>query len=314
MRIALAGSGYMATLFAKAILDTEHELCAVIQDGRQSRGIMRWLNPMFASIFSGRRSVSGIAKREGLPILFIDKMNDEELAPLKTLEPDLILVGGFSIILKAPIIRIPRVGCVNCHSALLPAHRGPNPFRACILANDTETGITFHIIDEGVDTGPIIEQCRITIRNADTAGSLVQRCSELAAEVLSDLLDRIESEGLQGKTQDESKAFYDKKLSNEELFLDWNQPAADLERKVRGCFPFSIARLRYRGRTVHVTRAKVEPGDVTAEPGTILATRPQLKVATGDGVFVLVVGYTMRPIPWMWPRIVRRPEIGERLE
>ena len=314
MRIVLAGSGYMATRFARAIRESGHELCAVIQDGRKTRGIRRWLVPAVASIVSGERSVSGIAKRKGLPILFIDKMNDAELAPLKSLEPDLILVGGFSIILKAPIIRVPRIGCLNCHSSLLPAHRGPNPFRACILANDAETGVTFHIIDEGIDTGAIVEQCRLTIRDADTAGSLVRRCSDLASEVLIDLLDRIEAEGLQGEVQDESASFYDKKLTDDELFLDWNQPAADLERKVRGCFPFSLARFRYRGRKVIVTRAKAEPGGDEAEPGTILATRPYLKVATGDGVFVLIVGYTTRPIPWVWPRVWRRPDVGERLE
>jgi methionyl-tRNA formyltransferase len=314
MRIVLAGSGYMATRFARSILNSPHELCAVIQDGRQTRGIKRWLIPAITNIFSGERSVSGIAKRKGLPIFYIDKMNDTELAPLKALEPDLILVGGFSIILKAPIIRIPRIGCLNCHSALLPAHRGPNPFRACILANDAETGVTFHIIDEGIDTGAIVEQCRLNIRDADTAGSLVRRCSDLATEVLVELLDRVEAEGLQGEIQDESKASYDKKLKDEELFLDWNQPAADLERKVRGCFPFSLARLRHRGLTVIVTRAKAEPGDGKAKPGTILATRPHLKVATSDGVFVLIVGYTVRPIPWVWPRVWRRPEIGDRME
>jgi methionyl-tRNA formyltransferase len=314
MRIALAGSGYMATRFAHAILKSGHELCAMIQDGRKVKGFRRWLYPVVAGLVTGERTVSGIARRRKLPIIFIDKMNDAELAPLKALAPDLILVGGFSIILKAPIIRLPRIGCLNCHSALLPAHRGPNPFRACILANETETGVTFHIIDEGIDTGAIVEQGSITIRDADTAGSLVRRCSDLAAELVIDVLDRIESDGLHGEPQDESKAFYDKKLPDEELFLDWKMPATDLERKVRGCFPFSLARIRYRGRTINITRAKAETGDNHAAPGTILATRPHLKVATSDGVFVLIVGYTMRPIPWVWPRLFRRPTPGEKMD
>lgn len=313
MRIALAGSGYMAMRFAHAILGSEHELCAVIQDGRQVRGFKRWLYPRIARVVSGNRSVAGIARRRGIPVVYIDKMTDEELKPLEALKPDLILVGGFSIILKAPIIRLPRIGCLNCHSALLPAHRGPNPFRACIIANDSETGVTFHVIDEGIDTGDIVEQGRIAIRNGDTAGSLVRRCSDLSAELVIDILDRIERDGLHGEPQDESKAFYDKKLTDDELYLDWNLPAADLERRVRGCFPFSLARMRYRGRKIIVTRARVEEGNNEAEPGTILETRPNLKIATGDGVFVLVVGYTMRPIPWVWPRLFRRPEPGERM-
>ena len=314
MRIALAGSGYMAMNFAKAILKSEHELCACIQDGRQVRGLYRWLYPTAGHIFASTTTVTGIAKREGVPILYINKMSDRELDPLRALKPDLILVGGFSIILKKPIIEIPRIGCVNCHSALLPAHRGPNPFRACILAGDSETGVTFHIIDEGIDTGDIVEQHRLEIRNVETAGSLVRRCGNLASETLPELLDRIEREGLHGETQDVSKASYDQKLKDEDLYLDWKQSAAELERKVRACFPYSLARFRYRGRTIIVTRAKMEPGPHSSKPGQIVATHPRVKIATGDGVFVLVVGYTMRPIPWVWPRVFRRPEMGEFVE
>ncbi len=314
MRIALAGSGYMATGFARAIVESHHALCAVIQDGRQVRGLKRWFFPALSGLLSRTRSVTGIAKAHSLPIIFIDKMTENELAPLAALKPDLILVGGFSIILKPSIIRIPRIGCLNCHSSLLPAHRGPNPFRACIIDNEAETGVTFHIINEGIDTGDIVAQHRISIHNGDTAGSLVRRCSDLSTEVLIDLLDQIEEDGLHGEPQDESFASYDKKLSDDELYLDWNLPAADLERKVRGCFPYSLARMRYRGRTIIVTRAKVEPSDRPNVPGTVVESRPRLKIATSDGVFVLVVGYTMRPLPWVWPRVWRRPTVGDRIE
>ncbi|MCC6698327.1 MAG: methionyl-tRNA formyltransferase [Candidatus Hydrogenedentes bacterium] len=314
MRIAVAGSGYMATRFVKAIQESKHELCACIQDGRQVRGLYRWLFPLAGRIFASTTTVTGIARRHGIPILYINKMNDKELDPLRALKPDLVLVGGFSIILKKPIIEIPRIGCMNCHSALLPAHRGPNPFRACILSGDAETGVTFHIIDEGIDTGAIVEQHRLEIRNMETAGSLVRRCGDLASEALPELLDRVERDGLHGTTQDTSLATYDRKLKDEDLYLDWKQGAAVLERKVRGCFPYSLARFRYRGRTIMVTRAKVEPDTYPAQPGQIVATRPRLKVATGEGVFVLVVGYTMRPIPWVWPRVFRRPQVGEFVE
>ena len=314
MRIVLAGSGYMATQFVKTILGTKHELCAVIQDGRHTRGIRRRIYPALAGVIAGERTVAGIARRKHVPIVFIDKMDDGELGPLQALKPDLVLVGGFSIILKAPLIRLPRIGCLNCHSSLLPTHRGPNPFRACILANEPETGVTFHIMDEGIDTGSIVEQHRLEIRDTDTAASLSDRCADRACEALPDLHDRIEHEGLHGEPQNETKASYDKKLKDEELYLDWNQPAADLERMVRGCFPYSLARFRYQGRTVIVSRAQFEPGHPDAKPGEIVATRPHLKIATGDGVFVLIVGYTMRPIPWIWPRILSRPAVGERVE
>ena len=191
MRIAMTGSGMMAMFMTRAIIDSGHELVAVIDNGRTIKGAKRWLNPLLASIFTPNAQVNAVARKRRVPIIYIDKMTEEELAPLAATKPDLILVGGFSIILKKPIIQLPRIGCVNCHSSLLPKHRGPNPFQAAILAGETETGITYHIIDEGIDTGPIIAQHTIPITNSDTAGSLVRRTSKLAAEMLPELLQPV---------------------------------------------------------------------------------------------------------------------------
>ena len=138
MRIAMTGSGLMATLIARAILASGHEIVAVIDNGRAVKGHKRWLSPLVSSIFTPNAQVNGIARGRGVPIVYIDKMTDEELAPLAATKPDIIVVGGFSIILKSPIIRLPRIGCVNCHSSLLPKHRGPNPFQAVILAGEHE--------------------------------------------------------------------------------------------------------------------------------------------------------------------------------
>lgn len=315
MRIAMTGNGLMATLIARAILESGHDIVAVIDNGRAVKGYKRWLNPLLASIFTPNAQVSAIARKRRVPIVYIDKMTEEELAPLAATKPDLIIVGGFSIILKKPIIALPRIGCVNCHSSLLPKHRGPNPFQAVILAGDTETGMTFHAIDEGIDTGPILAQYRIPVTHSDTAGSLVRRTSKLAAEKIGEVLAQIERDGLQGTVQPDEEATYDKKLTNDELFLDWTRPAEELDRKARACFPFSMARFRYRSTTVFVSRAKAYEHDTGKPPGTITAVRPFVRVATGNGTFAVMVGYTTtKPLPWFWPGIFWRPPIGDRLE
>ncbi|GMU92505.1 MAG: methionyl-tRNA formyltransferase [Candidatus Hydrogenedentota bacterium] len=314
MRIAMTGSGYMATLMTKAILNSSHELVAVIDNGRTVKGRRRWLRPLLAAICTPNSQVCAIARRRRIPIIYIDRMDDSELEPLRALRPDLILVGGFSIILKPSIIDLPTIGCVNCHSSLLPKHRGPNPFQAVILAGESETGVTFHVIDPGIDTGPILEQHAIPVRGTDTAGTLVRRTSQLAAEKLPALLDRIEREGLNGIPQNSSLATYDKKLQGDALYLDWNKSAVELDRIVRGCFPFSIARFRYRGQTIYVSRGKPEPEESGRPPGEVVAIRPFTKIATGSGTFVLMVGYTLRPVPWFWPGLVWRPPLGSRIE
>lgn len=315
MRIIMTGAGLLATLLTKAIIASGHELVGVIENGRTIKGYKRWLAPPLAAILTPNAQVIAIARRRRIPIFFIDKMTNEELAPIAALKPDLILVGGFSIILKKPLIELPRIGCVNCHSSLLPKHRGPNPFQAAILAGDSETGITFHVIDEGIDTGPILAQHRIPVTHNDTAGSLVRRTSNLAAEKLPDLLSQIEREGLQGVVQPSDGASYDKKLTDEELFVDWKRPAEELDRMVRACFPFSIARCRYKGKTIFISRAKAYEHDTGKPPGTITAVRPFVRIATGKGTLALMVGYQKGwPIPWLWPGIFWRPPVGDRVD
>ncbi len=314
MRIAVAGGGTLATRLAEAVLLSGHELVCVVQDGRRLRGMMQIFGPLVAGLFFAKREVAGLAFRRRIPLVFIDKMTEEELLPLRLLAPDLLLVGGFSIILKRPLLDLPRIGCVNCHSSLLPKHRGPNPFTAVILANEKETGITFHIMTEGIDTGDILRQYAIPLTDTDNAGTLLRRTSELAAEKVPELLQYIETHGLRGESQDAALACYDKKLSGEQLYLDWNDSAEGLARKIRACFPFTLARFRHRGMTVFVLRAAYETTPADAEPGTIVASLPKIKVATGDGLLILDSGYTLRPIPWLWPRFLRRPRIGERLQ
>jgi len=305
----------MAVLMTKAILESRHELVAVVDNGRTTKGFRRTLNPLMASLLASKWRVNGIARRRGLPIVYIDKMTPEELAPLRATEPDVILVGGFSIILKKPIIELPKVACINCHSSLLPLHRGPNPFQAAILSGDSETGITYHVIDEGIDTGPLIEQHRIPITQSDTAGTLVRRTSILAAQKLPSMLDRIEQEGLNATTQPVEGASYDNKLDGDGLFIKWDQTAEEIDRMIRACFPFAMARFRHRGRTVLISRAKTFDKDSGGVPGQIVGNRPFVRIATAKGSISIVAAYTIgRPYPWVWPGFVSRPPIGDRVE
>ncbi|MBX7256212.1 MAG: methionyl-tRNA formyltransferase [Candidatus Hydrogenedentes bacterium] len=312
MRIAVAGGGYLASQILEAVLHSNHELVALIQDARRYRGVKRYLGPMVGAFFP-KREVSGVALRKRIPIVFIDKMTEDELAPLRELKLDLILVCGFAIILKKPLLDLPAIGCVNCHSSLLPRHRGPNPFTAAILANEKETGITFHVVSEGIDTGDILKQYAFPISGTDTAGSIHRRASDLASEKMAEVLSYIEQNGLKGCPQHSENATYDKRLTPSELCIDWTCPADMIERKVRACFPFTIARTKYKGRTVYLSRVRMSSKHIEAQPGEVIENIPQLRVGTGKGVVIIEIAHTLRPIPWFWPRLLRRPQIGERL-
>ncbi|MCP4640166.1 MAG: methionyl-tRNA formyltransferase [bacterium] len=315
MRIVLAGSGLLVTQELKAILGSSHEVVGLIQNGRRIKGMRRWFMPLVMRILpTGKNDRRGLARRHGIPLVYIDKMTEDELAPLRALDPDLILVAGFSIILKKPILELPRIGCVNTHSSLLPKHRGPNPFSAAIMANESETGVTFHVMDEAIDTGHIIEQHCVPVKPTHYALDLHRLTARLAGEKVVALLDRIEAEGLQGTPQDNDLASYDKNMTKEQAFIQWDQPAEDINRLVRASFPHNVARFRHGDRVIYVHRCSVKADAVDAPPGTVLTARPKPRVATGQGTIELTTAYVVRPVPWVWPGALTNLAEGDVLE
>jgi methionyl-tRNA formyltransferase len=313
MRIAIAGSGRLAYSLMQGLRGGRHELVALVQNGRATRGFNRTLVTACTSVLPVPDSVTGLAARARMPIVWIDRMTGEELAPLRKLEPDVLLVGGFSIILKRPILDLPRIGCVNVHSSLLPKHRGPNPFSAVILAGEAETGVTFHVMDEGIDTGDILEQHAFPITAEDTALTTYNKACSLAGEHIAAVMDRVEREGLWGSPQDNTVATYDQKLDREGAQIDWRKPARYIERLMRAAKPFIVPSFSYAGRTIFVTQIRWDAVATHEAPGTVVIARPFVRVATGEGTVTLVVAYTRTPLPWIWPAPWNRPRAGEKL-
>lgn len=313
MRIAIVGSGCLSVKMLLPLLDSKHEVVAVILDGRHTRGIRRWLEPRLARWFRGEYSLGGQAIKYDLPIYYIDKMTEEEVAPLKALKLDLIVVGGFSIILKKPLLDVPRLGCVNTHSSLLPRHRGPNPFSAAILAGDAETGVTFHWMDEDIDTGDIIVQHKIALNEESTMLGLYRDACELAGKKVEALVNSLEvGDGLR-RPQSTEAATYEKRFQVADSWIDWTDTAENIERLVRGMSPQPYVRFQWRKHVILVHKVTFDPRPVTAAPGTVLVNRPVVKIATGSGVIILRVAFRQKPVPWIWPAFGSRPDVEEVL-
>lgn len=313
MRIAIVGSGTLSVKMLLPLLKSKHEVVAVILDGRQTRGYRRWLDPMLARWFRGEYSLGGQARKQKIPCYYIDTMSEEEVAPLKKLGLDLIVVGGFSIILKKSLLEIPRLGCVNTHSSLLPRHRGPNPFSAAILAGDTETGVTFHWMDEDIDTGDIITQHVMPLNGESTMLGLYRDACELAGQKVEGMVNSIEVGDALRLPQARLTASYEKRMKIADSWIDWSAPAESIERMVRGMSPQPYVRFRWRKHLILVHRVTFDPAPVDARPGTVVAIQPLVKIATGLGTISLRVAFRQKPVPWIWPAFGSRPEVGEVL-
>lgn len=164
----------------------------------------------FGVPLKGHGSLSEVAETHGLEVLPTTRINAKAtVEALQARRPDLLLVAAFDQILKAPILAVPRQGCVNVHPSLLPARRGPNPFYWVIAEGDARTGVTFHRIDEGIDTGDLLLQEAFEVARGETEASLQRRSANVAARLAPDVVRALRDGTVQARPQPEEGASYD---------------------------------------------------------------------------------------------------------
>jgi len=220
---------------------------------------------------------------------------------LAALEPDLLVVVAYGLILPPKILAIPRHGCWNVHASLLPRWRGAAPIQRAIEAGDAQTGVCLMQMAEGLDTGPVLLSLTTPIDADDTAGSLHNRLAELGAEVLSDGLTLLRV-GMRpvARPQADVGVTYAHKLEKSEARLDWNQSAKALERKVRAFSPWPVAEAVVNGERLRIHEARARAVEHKAAPGSVLAiSRDGLDIACAEGALRLNVVQREggRPLP-----------------
>jgi methionyl-tRNA formyltransferase len=229
-----------------------------------------------------------LADRLGLPVIQPEKLRaPEAMDQLRAWRPEIIVVTAFRQILRPEVLSLPEYGCVNLHASLLPRHRGASPVAAAILAGDPETGITFMKMDPGLDTGPILGQTRLPIGPLDTAESLGRKLSLLAAETLTQLLPVYLQGEIVPQPQEDSLATYAPQLRKEDGLLDFQQPAAILERKIRAFHPWPGAYVLWRGQPLRILEGKAVTGEPAASAGLSVERSRFPAIHTADGLLVL---------------------------
>lgn len=221
----------------------------------------------------------------GIPVLTPENINaPESERAIKAWMPDLIVVVAYGQILKPGILDIPSRGCVNVHASLLPKYRGAAPIQWAIARGETRTGVTTMFLDEGMDTGDIIDQTEELIREDDTAGSLHDRLAVLGADLLARTVAAIREGVVRRSPQDPAAATYAPKLKKSDGRLDWTRPAVELNNRIRGFNPWPGCYVEFpqiRPPRVKVLKSRVVPG--CGAPGEILSIQGDGPVIqTGD--------------------------------
>ena len=281
MRIVFAGTPEFAAVSLAALLEADHQVVAVYTqpDRPAGRGRKAAASP-----------VKQLALTHQLEVRQPQSLRDPEAQQaLRDLEPDLMVVAAYGLILPQAVLDIPRLGCINVHASLLPRWRGAAPIQRAIAAGDTETGITIMQMDAGLDTGSMLLKRSTPITPDETGQSLHDRLALLGGLALLDALPGLVDGTLKGEPQDEHQACYAAKLSKDEAHIDWQQPATVIERLVRAFNPWPVTYTQDGEQRVRILQARVSDSNATdVLPGTVVGRdRDGIEIRCGQDSLVV---------------------------
>ena len=277
MRIVFIGTGEIGVPTLLALLNSEHEVVAVVTQPDKRVGREQRIEPPPIK--------KEIAKTR-IPILQPSRIKDQQATEeIRDFAPDVIVVVAYGQILPRDVLEIPRLACLNLHASLLPRWRGAAPIQAAIAAGDCETGITAMYMDEGLDTGDILLQRSVEILPNDTGGSLHDRLAQIAPEALLESLRLVAVGNAPRIPQDNAHATYAPKLKREHGLIDWSESAEAVERKIRAYNPWPGTFMKVDRQNLKIFSASVV--DLNGQPGEVLRSDEDLVVATGKGALSL---------------------------
>jgi methionyl-tRNA formyltransferase len=241
-------------------------------------------------------AVAEAAVRLGVPVLEVDGVRaGAGKAAIGRSEPDALVVVAYGELLTPEVLDVPRLGTVNLHFSLLPRWRGAAPVQRAILEGDEATGVSVMLLDEGLDTGPVLDQAEVTVGDDDT-GTLGGRLATLGAPLVVEAVRRLEAGTVRPVPQDHAAATYAAKLMPDERTIEWRHPAASIIRRVRAFAPAPGATTTFRGAPLKVLRAEIRAvagwmlGARVAAEGEIGRDADGVpRVAAGDGQSVALL-------------------------
>lgn len=266
LRVIFMGTAELACASLQELLNSpEFRVLAVVTQPDRPKGRDLKLQPSEVKKVAVAANVSVLQPERAREPQFIEQ--------LKQFAPDYIVVVAYGQILPRSILEIPRFGCINVHTSLLPKYRGAAPIQAALLNGDSETGVTIMAMEEGLDTGPIISQRTIPIDANDDAQTLHDKLAKVGAELLAPTLIDFSVGKIKAQPQDHARATHVKKIKKEDGLLDWTQPARVLQNRIRAFTPwpgaFSFQKTESKNKLLKIWRAEVQNGN--GVPGTVLA-------------------------------------------
>ncbi|HJS90502.1 MAG TPA: methionyl-tRNA formyltransferase [Steroidobacteraceae bacterium] len=292
MRVAFAGTPEFAVPTLLALMRSPHSLVGVLTQPDRPRGRGQRLTPSAVKVAAGA----------SVPIDQPASLKTPaDRAPLEAWRPDVLVVVAYGLLLPRAVLEIPRLGCVNVHPSLLPRWRGAAPIERALLAGDETTGVTIMLMDEGLDTGPLLLQRSMAIEATDTGASLREKLAPLGASLVLEALGGLAEGTLRPRPQSTEGVTYAPKLEKREAPIDWSRPAMQIERQIRAFEPWPVAETSWRDPArgvaerllVHAARLSPDLATVAGPSGYIVAVNGHhrdgyIRVQCGTGCLDLL--------------------------
>ena len=278
MRVIFMGTPDFATGTLEEIVKAGHEVVGVVTQPDKPKGRGKTMMPT---------PVKETALKYNLPVYQPRKVREPEFVELlRSLKPDVMVVAAFGQIITKEILEMPKYGCINVHASLLPAYRGAAPIQWAVINGDIESGVTIMQMDEGIDTGDMIEKAVVPIAEDETGGSLFDKLSHTGAKLCVKVLKDLEEGTAVGEKQpEESTTPYAKMIDKKMGEVDWKKSAKEIEQLIRGLNPWPSAYTKVHGKTLKLWKAKVLLETSQMKPGQIVkVTKDSLAVQTGQGM------------------------------
>lgn len=275
LRVLFAGTPEFALPPLQALIDEGCDLVAVLTQPDRPAGRGKHLRTS---------PVKQLALENGLEVLQPESLKANGwLDKLASLQPDLMVVVAYGLMIPTRLLDLPRLGCWNIHASLLPRWRGAAPIHRAIEAGDEKTGVCIMKVEPALDTGPVYHCLSTPVGSLDTAGTLHDRLAAMGAEALKHCINLALNDELpQPQAQNDAEAIYARKLSKAEAELDWNEPAEVLQRKVRAFNPWPVAWCELGGQRLRIWQAEVTDDVPGCKPGEVIVGHQSLIIGTAE--------------------------------
>ena len=283
MKVVFFGTPDFAVPSLEKLVESRHEVVLVVSRPDRPVGRHQVLTAP---------PVVDVARAHQIECIQPNSLKSEEInASLKECGADAVVVVAYGKLVPARLLEIPKHGFVNLHPSLLPRHRGPSPIQWALVCGDRATGVTTMQLDEGMDTGPILLQHRVSVEPGETAEMLAPRLAVIGADLIVRTLDELEEGSVKPRPQPSDGANVTPLLRRNFAKIDWSMPARQLANRLRGFTPWPGLYTKFRGGRlkIHGLDEVKPPPRGKEKPGTVIAAEPDgIVVRCGKGSAVRI--------------------------